>query len=170
MPIVMPHQFSGVDGFLGSRASLMLDVVVVAMLLVIPLLGLSIYFVRVRRNFALHRRINLLIGALLLLAIIAFEVDMRFMTDWKERAAPSPFFELGAWNAVWLLLIVHLCFAIPTAVLWIFVIAHALRRFPTPVAPNTHSRTHMLWARLAAVGMAGTAGTGWVFYWLAFVA
>src|SRR3990167_8559566 len=153
MPIVMPHQFSGVNGFLGSRASLMLDVVVVAMLLVIQLLGLSVYLVRVRRNYRLHRGINLLMGALLLLAIIAFEVDIRFVTDWKERAVPSPFFELGAWNAVWLLLIVHLFFAIPTALLWIFVIAHALRRFPTPAAPNAHSRTHMLWARLAAVGM-----------------
>ncbi|HVW45670.1 MAG TPA: DUF420 domain-containing protein, partial [Solirubrobacterales bacterium] len=63
---------------------------------------------------------------------------------------------------------VHLLFAVTTALLWIFVMVRALRRFPCPPAPNDHSRSHIFWARLAAIDMLLTAVTGWAFYWLAF--
>ena len=44
------------------------------------------------------------------------------------------------------------------------------RHFPRPAAPSTYSRQHTFWAWLATLGMTMTAVTGWVFYWLAFVA
>jgi uncharacterized membrane protein YozB (DUF420 family) len=97
-------------------------------------------------------------------------VDIRFFTDWQRLAAPSPFFEPGTWNPVWYSLIVHLCFAVPTLFLWGYVVIQALWKFPRPVGPSTHSAPHIFWARLAAIGMTMTAVTGWVFYWLAFVA
>ena len=78
--------FPGAEGFLGSRASLMLDVVFVAMLAVIPVMGWSIYQVRRRRRFALHKQVQLALAALLLVAVLAFEIDMR-LYGWEERAA-----------------------------------------------------------------------------------
>ena len=82
-----------------------------------------------------------------------------------------PYWRDGSWND-WVdcSLGVHLFFAIPTAVLWVFVIVQALRKFPAPPIPNQYSRRHILWARLAALEMLMTAFTGWVFYWLAFAA
>lgn len=165
-------ELPGLDGFLpGSRATIMLDVVFVAMFAVVPLMGWGIWLIRARRNYALHKRVQLTLGIVLLLAVAAFEIDMQFISDWRERAKPSPYF--GASEGVnWVMrsLYIHLFFAIPTAFLWIFVIVQALRKIPNPPRPCAYSRPHMFWARLAAIEMVLTAVTGWIFYCLAFVA
>ena len=71
---VTSESFPGIDGFLGTRASFMLDVVFLAMLAIVPVLCWSVYLVRYRRNYALHKRIQLLTGLVLLVAVVAFEV------------------------------------------------------------------------------------------------
>jgi putative membrane protein len=158
--------YRGIDGFLGTRASLMLDVVVLAMFAVLPVLGVSIWLVKFRRRYALHKAIQLTLGTVLLLTVAAFEIDMRFFTDWRERAAASP---LHA-DTLLYCLAVHLMFSVSTVLLWVAVIVAAVRRFPNPPQPSAHSRRHIFWARLAAADMVLTSVTGWIFYWLAFVA
>jgi len=167
----MDHQYPGIDGFLGTRGSLMLDVVFVAMFAILPVLAFSIYLVRYRRQYELHKKLQLAQGILLLVAVTAFEVDMQMLTEWELRAEPSRYFDPGAkWNCVvGYSLLIHLLFAVPSAVLWVVVIVQALRRFPRPPVPGQHSRQHVLWARLAAGCMVMTAVTGWIFYVLAFV-
>ncbi len=155
----------GIDGFLGSRASFGMDLVLVGLLAVLPLLAWSVHLVRNRRNFAAHKRLQLVIAAALLAAILIFEIDVRLISDWKLRAAPSPW-----WPTVVLAALgVHLVFAISTLVLWIWAVWEALLRFPAPPAPNAHSPRHKLVARLAAADLVMTAITGSTFYWLAFV-
>ncbi len=165
-------EFPGIDGFLGTRASIMLDVVFLAMFVVVPAMGVSIYLVRYHRNYAMHKTIQLTLGGVLLIAVTAFEVDMQFITDWQLRAAPSPYFSLdNKWGSpVGIALLVHLLFAVPTTVLWVVTIVQALRHFPSPPYPNSYSPRHVLWGRAAAIEMLMTAITGWVFYYLAFVA
>ena len=157
-----------IPGFLGTRASLMLDVVFLAMFAVLPVLFYSVYLVKYKRNFALHKRIQIVLGGVLLVTVTLFEVDMR-VNGWRPLAEPSPYYGDG-WTAVWICLYVHLVFAITTAVLWVWVIVAAIRRFPKPPAPGEHSRQHILLARLATFDMVATAVTGWIFYWLAFAA
>ena len=157
-------------GFLPTRGSFMLDFVVVGMFAILPLLGFSIYLVRYRKEFQWHKRLQIALASILLVTVVAFEVDLRFLTDWKALAEPSPYYQPDSWNPVWYSLIVHLGFAIPTPLLWIYVTVQALRHFPNPVAPNAHSKQHRFWARLAAIGMLMTGTTGTVFYYLAFVA
>ena len=159
--------YSGIDGFLGTRASFMLDVVFLAMFVVVPVLGWSIWLVRYRQRYALHKRVQLVLAAVLLIAVTAFEVDMRFLSKWEERAVRPP--ATAPSGGVYTALYVHLCFAVTTALLWIWVVVAAVRRFPKPPAPAEHSRQHIILARLAAIDMLLTAVTGWVFYWLAFV-
>ena len=48
----------GIDGFLGTRASFMLDVVALAMAVLLPVLGWSIYLVKYRQKYALHKRVQ----------------------------------------------------------------------------------------------------------------
>lgn len=168
----LAQQFPGIDGFLGTRGSVMLDIVFLAMFAVVPLLGFSVYVVKYRRAYDLHKKLQLVMGTVLLLAVAAFEIDMQFLTEWELRAVPSPYFDL---NQKWtcpagLSLLIHLMFAIPTFVLWIVVMVQALRLFAHPPKPGKHSLSHMLWGKLATAGMVGTAVTGWVFYYLAFVA
>jgi len=157
-------------GFLGNRGSLMIDVVFVAMFLVLPVLYWSIFSVRSRSRYGFHKRLQVALGVVLLIAVSAFELEMR-LVGWQHRAEPSPYWRAGGWNDLvdWSLA-VHLTCAIPTFLVWIVVITQALRRFPRPAAPNHHSRHHRIWGWCATVGMTLTATTGWVFYWLAFVA
>jgi uncharacterized membrane protein YozB (DUF420 family) len=158
--------FPGWDGFLGTRASFMLDVVCIGMVLVMLILSWSIRQVRMHRNFQLHKRIQLGLAALLLVVLTGFEIDIRF-NGWRDRAAGeiggSP--TQGVYVALW----IHLFFAISTVLLWIIVITRALRRFPNPPVPNEHSAFHRRFGWLAAIDMLMTTLTGWVFYVLAFV-
>ena len=158
--------YPGWNGFLGTRASFMLDLVVVAMLVVVILMGWSIRQVKTHGHFMLHKRMQLILAALLAVTVTAFEIDMR-LHGWEDRAAGM----IGgsASTAVWGALAIHLCFAITTVVLWPVVIGLALWRFPRPPAPGSHSASHRRWARLAAWDMLLTAISGWIFYLLAFV-
>ena len=158
-------------GFLPTRGSLMLDFVFVAMFGIVPILAYSIYAVKYRGRFQLHKTIQIALGAVLLVAVAAFEIDVQFFNDWEVLAAESRFFTPGSkWNnPVGYSLAIHLFFAIPTAFLWVYVIVQAVRKFPRPPAPGEHSRQHKFWARLAAIEMFLTAVTGWIFYVLAFV-
>ena len=165
-----PGVGESMNGFLGTRASLMLDVVAVAMVVLLPILGFSIYQVMYRRRYALHKRIQLTLGAVLLVTVALFEADMR-IHGWRHRAAASPYTAHdGSTDWVAAALAVHLFFSITAALLWIVVIFRALRNFPIPPQPGPHSTWHRRIGMLAALDMVCTAVTGWLFYWLAFVA
>lgn len=159
-------EFSGINGFLGTRASIMLDVVFLAMFAVLPLLAWSIRLVKVHRRYALHKRVQLTVGIVLLVAVALFEIDLQLVTNWRERAALSPYYSTWVFPSLY----VHLFFAVPTAFLWLVVVVRALRSFPSPPVPGPHSASHRFWAWLATWEMVGTAVTGWVFYYLSFVA
>jgi hypothetical protein len=157
--------YPGIDGFLGTRASLMLDVLVLAMLVVVVVLSWSVYQVKFRQRYALHKWTQVTLGVALLVVVVLFEVDVR-LHGWESRAAG------GAEHApaiVWYSLSIHLVFAVSSIVLWPVTIILALRNFPNPPHPSTHSRIHVPLARLSAAVMVITAFTGWTFYYLAFV-
>lgn len=155
------------QGFLPTRGSFMLDFVVLAMFGVLAIMTVSIGLVRFRQMYQLHKQIQITLAVVLLITIVAFEVDLRLITkDWRQLAQPSAYFESGAVDiSLW----IHLVFAIPTPFVWGFVIVQAIRRFPSPVKPNEYSARHKIWARIAAFFMFATAITGWIFYTLAFV-
>jgi len=158
-------QFPGIDGFVGTRASVMLDVVFLAMVLVLPVLGFSVWLVRVRRSYGRHKRVQLALAGVLLVAVLAFEVDMRFISGWRERAEPSAFWPVGVWTSLY----VHLVFSVSTTFIWLAVVIGALRKMPSPPGPSAYGKWHRRLGWIAVVDMVLTAVTGWVFYWLAFV-
>jgi uncharacterized membrane protein YozB (DUF420 family) len=158
--------YPGWNGFLGTRASFMLDAVCVGMIVVMLLLSWSIQQVRVHRNFQLHKRLQITLAGLLAIVLTAFELDIRF-NGWEHRAAGSLDGEPA--QAVYTALWIHLFFALTTVVLWIVVIARGLWHFPNPPLPNEHSPFHRRFGWLAAIDMLLTTITGWVFYVLAFM-
>ena len=145
----------------------MLDFVALAMLFVLISLSVSIYAVRFKKNPKLHRTIQIATAVILTIALIGFEVDVRFITKWRELAQPSPFYENGVVD--WCLTI-HLLFAIPTPIIWGIVIFMAVRRFKTGFGQGSFNRFHRISGRIAAIFMVMTSLTGWVFYYVAFVA
>ena len=70
------------QGFLGYQSTFMLDFVVSALVLIVPVLLTSLYLVKVRRNYVAHRNIQLALAAVLLVTVIAFEVDIRIHGSW----------------------------------------------------------------------------------------
>ena len=162
--------FPGIDGFLGTRGSFMLDVVFVGMLAIVPVMLFSIWTARRKRRFQQHKLMQLCTAFTLLFVVLAFELEVR-ISGWTERAQPSPHWIDGRWND-WIdySLGIHLCFAIPTPLVWAVVIVRAQKRFPKPPNPNQHSSSHRLWGQIAASLMTLTAITGWAFYWFAFAA
>lgn len=166
---VLLGQYPGINGFLGSRGSFMLDFVFLAMFAVVPLMCWGISLAK-QRKFTLHKRVQLALALILLVAVTAFEIEMR-MVGWEERAEPSPYWMDSGWNdVVHYALGIHLFFAIPTALIWIYVVVQAMRLFPTPAKPSKHSPSHRYWGMIASVEMFMTAVTGWIFYYVAFVA
>jgi uncharacterized membrane protein YozB (DUF420 family) len=159
-------QFPGTDGFLGSRASLMLDLLFLTMFVVVAVLAWSVYQVKFRRRYGVHKRVQVVLGIVLLAAVILFEIDIQ-RHGWQDRAAG----QIGGQvrSDVWAALYVHLVFAVSSVIVWPIVIVRALRNFANPPAPGPHSRWHKRWGWFAAVDMVLTAVTGWVFYWLAFM-
>jgi putative membrane protein len=158
--------YPGIDGFLGTRASVSLDLLFLGMIAIVPVLAWSVYQVKFRRRYGLHKRVQVVLGLLLLVAVVIFELDIR-LNGWRERAAG----QLGGdppqivWNALY----IHLVFALAATVLWPVVIVRALRNFPNPCMPAPHSVFHKRWGLIAAIDMTITAVTGCTFYWLAFV-
>jgi putative membrane protein len=161
------------NGFLGFDASFMLDFVVCALVLVVPVLACSIFAVKFRRNYVLHRNLQLALAVILLLAVSAFEIDMRMHGGWiniinKDPAQPR--LTGDALETVRTALYIHMCFAITTPLLWGTTIFLALKRFPNPPQPGDHSRLHKTLGWLSTIDITMTSVTGLVFYYLAFVA
>jgi hypothetical protein len=128
------------DGFLGYRASLMLDIVVCALVIVVPTLLASLYAVKIRGNYALHRFLQVMLGIVLLMTVGLFEIDMRLhggiVGILAKRSRPLSAKEL---TSFYRLLYVHLFFAISTVVLWAVTLSLALRRIPAPPGPISPS-------------------------------
>jgi uncharacterized membrane protein YozB (DUF420 family) len=154
------------NGFLPTRGSLMLDFVTVAMVAVSLLLLLSVYWAK--RQWRWHRALQITLAVILLVAIVAFEVDLRFFSDWQKLAEPSPYYESG-WVHRWLW--VHLGFAVPTPFLWAGLIFVSLKGQPQNPAEHVQfANWHKRWGWASVILMWLTAVTGWVFYWVSFVA
>ncbi len=150
----------------------MLDVVVCALLAVVPALLWSLFEVKVRRRYAVHRNIQLVLAAVLLLAVLLFEVDMRLQGGWRNiinRDPANPRLAGEALDQVRTLLYVHLCFAVSTPILWGATIYLALKRFPNPPVPGPHSELHKKLGWLSVLDIVMTSVTGLAFYYMAFV-
>lgn len=153
-------------GFIpGSRGTFMMDVVVTAMVALVPLLTWSVYLAHGPRNFSTHKRLQQSMGLVLLLTVIAFEVEVR-LSGWRQHAVTSPYYE----TSLFPLLYVHLFFAVGTFSLWILTLGLAMRKIPDPPAPSAHSQWHRRLGKLTVMGTYCTSVTGWTFYYMAFLA
>ncbi len=159
-------------GFLGYPTTFMLDFVVCALIVIVPLLLWSLWLVRFRRNYSAHKRLQIALGLILLAAVTAFEVDMRLHGGWENILAQQQLAE-AAFNAKiaevrpWLYL--HLVFAVSTPLLWATTITLAVQRFGANPVPGKHSRLHKILGWASAIDVSLTSVTGLMFYYVAFV-
>ena len=162
------------NGFLGFQASLMLDVVVCALVLVVPTLLYSLYLVKFQRNYLWHRNLQMTLGVVLLIAVGAFEIDLQLVHNGWENIVNRPNTEPRLTgdrlefvrNVLW----VHLVFAVSTPFLWATTIVLAWKRMPSPPAPCAHSGLHKKLGWLSTIDITLTSVTGLTWYYFAFVA
>ena len=162
------------NGFLGNNASFMLDAVVVALIAVVPTLLYSIYLVKFRKQYLLHRNMQVTLGVVLLLTVGAFEVDLQLVHGGWENVVNKPDAKPrltgDALESVRTVLWIHLVFAITTPLFWATTICLALKRFPSPPVPGDHSGLHKKLGWASAIDITLTSVTGLWFYYVAFVA
>ncbi len=160
------------QGFLGYHATFMLDVVVCALVLLVPALAVSVYLVKYRRQYAWHRRLQLMLAGILFLAVAAFEVDVQMVHHGWQNIVKSarPDMSTESLNFARSVLYVHLVFAISTPLLWLLTISLALLKFGKPAFPSRHSPLHKFLGWCSAGDLALTSATGLLFYYFAFIA
>lgn len=160
-------------GFLGYPTTFMLDFVVCALVLVVPLLLLSLWLVKFRRKYLAHKRLQIVLGVVLLAAVTAFEVDVQLVHGgWEKIVAKQNLDEAALAAKIasvrpWLL--VHLVFAVTTPFLWVATIVLALRRFGSNPMPGAHSKLHSLLGWASTIDITLTSVTGLLFYYVAFM-
>lgn len=161
-------------GFLGYDTTFMLDVVVCALVVVVPLLLYSLYLVKVQRDYRRHRNLQVLLGVVLLAAVSAFEVDVQLVHGGWEQIVNKPGKPVRltseALEEIRRILRIHLAFAISTPLLWATTLILAWRRYPNPPVPGPHSRWHKPLGWLSTIDLVGTSVTGLWFYYAAFMA
>ena len=161
------------DGFLGYRTSFMLDFVVCALVIIVPVLLTSICLVKFSRRFKQHRFLQTQICAVLLVAVGAFEIDLQIVHGGWQNVVKKSYSDGTLWAQrvsevqPWLWL--HLVFAVTTPVLWIITLWMAYRRFPSPPVPGSHSQVHRRLGWVSTIDVTLTAITGLIFYYVAFV-
>ncbi|MDB4439431.1 DUF420 domain-containing protein [Planctomicrobium sp.] len=160
-------------GFLGYDASFMLDFVVTALVLIVPVLLYSLYVIKFQRNFVLHRNLQIGLGIVLLVAVTAFEVDTQWAHGgWENivnKNPESPRLSGDAYQHARQVLWIHLVFAVTTPFLWAATLIYALKRFPNPPQPGDHSKLHKTLGWLSVIDIVLTSVTGLWFYYTAFV-
>ena len=157
------------DGFLGYKSSFMLDVVVCALVVLVPVIAFSLYQVRWRRNYTLHRNLQILLGVILLVAVTAFEIDVQLVHGGWEKIVqkrPTPPERIEFLRRV---LWVHLVFAVATPLLWGYTLVMALKQFPKLPEPCAYSRMHRVLGWVSTVDIVLTSITGLAFYYLAII-
>ena len=153
------------SGFLGTPASLMLDVVICSLIIIVPALIASIYLVKWRRDYLRHKWIQIVISCALILIVGLFEIDMQLQGGFWVMAKDSPYAQTAFLHN---LLYIHLVFSISTVVLWLTTFVTALRYVPNPPAPSRFSRKHKFLAWISVGDLVATVVTGLMVYYYGF--
>ncbi len=149
-----------------SRAPFSFDLLIIILTLILPILSYSIYVVKVKQNYRLHKKLQIFISILLLITILVFEVDVR-LNGWIHLAKKSPYYN----TILWPVLYIHLILAISVTILWILVFTRAIRRIKLPPdLDHKEIKFHKKFASLASIGLYLATLTGILFYYFAFLA
>ncbi|CAA6798794.1 MAG: Unknown protein [uncultured Sulfurovum sp.] len=152
------------SGFLGTRASLFIDIIV-SFLVMLPLLsGISI-FLAIRKHLKLHQVTQLLLFLLTLafLGIFAYIVHYREAFDLllQESSVDRA--------TILVLLVVHAFIASVTLVFWFFVLIYALSDRRRRALPGLYSESHKKAGKCVFTAIALTASSSVSIYWVLFV-
>jgi putative membrane protein len=154
-----------VIGFLETRASLYMDLIV-SFLAVLPLLsGLSIVFA-IRKHLKLHQVTQFLLFFLTLTALAFFAYVVHYKEGFDFLVKES---SLDATTAL-AILVVHIIISIVTLTLWMFALIYALSDKKRRALPGVYSASHAQAGKRVFKGIVLTALSSVGIYWVLFIA
>jgi putative membrane protein len=151
------------NGFLGTRADLVIDLVVV-LFAVLPFALMATIRLASKRRFQTHRTLQILLFSCAFLVTLALEVDLR-MTDLLVITKQRPMYGSMLTKTIFL---VHVVIAVLTFLSWLTLLLRSKRRFRQNL-PGEFSRQHRLWGQIVLVGVTLTSITGITLYVVVFV-
>ena len=154
-------------GFLGTRADMLMDVVVLSFIVILPILIWSWRLARHTKQFSQHRRIQLALALTLLVVVGVFEYDLSKSGGIFELTKSSPYAGSVLLNTT---IYVHTLFAVVASLIWLVLIAFSLWKFGANPEPGKFSRTHRAWGKAGMITMILAGLTSPPLYYLGFVA
>jgi len=155
----------GTDGILGSRATAAVDVAYLLLLVIIPLFVWSLEALLVRRNYRLHKRIQLALTPAFLVAFAILARDF-LLGDWRTRAVKDAGEAIAPITLM--TLSIHVAFLVTSLLIWVVLLVAAIRRVPNPPGPCKFGPTYLFWIVLLGLQTFLAMLTGWEFYMLAY--
>lgn len=152
------------QGFLGTRADVLLDIIVIAVTLVPFILIYSFQKVR-SGNHSIHSKIQTLLFFVVLTAVVLFEVNIRISGGSGSLLQGSAFagneyFRIFLW--------IHIAVATLTYSGWGFLLLISNKKWTTRLLPGEFSVNHKKWGKIIFAGACFTSFSGLVVYILGF--
>lgn len=149
-----------IEGFLGTRADLIVDIVMVASAALPFLMYGAIRFAK-KGEYDRHKWAQIILFTVVILLVIGLEVDIRF-GGLDQVIEQSHYYGTAVLTTIF---IIHLIFAISSALLWLWLIIVSARRYPV------HFRfPHKKYGILVFIDIVLTTITGWILYAMVFSA
>jgi putative membrane protein len=152
------------DGFLGTRANLVFDLIIIVEIVVIGVLLYSIGQARMKR-YGRHKAIMLTTLLAVALVLVLFEVNLRASGGAGAVFRQSRF---AGTRALTTAIYVHLLFAISTVAAWVTLVITSLVKHPTSL-PGSFSPAHRPWGKVVLCGFLLVTASALVVYVLGFV-
>ncbi len=151
-------------GGLFPNTDILIDIVNFSFVVIVPALIYS--WMKVRKGeYSFHKKIQLTLFAVLFVAVILFEVDLKMRGGIFEMVKDSQFAGTTFLNSlIWF----HMFVSITTSFIWVGLIAGSLWKFTSPPMPNSFSGIHKFWGKIGMIDMILTGITGVMLYVLGF--
>ncbi len=154
-----------VAGFLGTRASLLLDIIVTFLALLPLFTGISIMFAT-RRELRLHQVTQFLLFFLMLIILLLFAYVVHYKTGFEALLQESTINPTIAFIG----LIIHIVISLVTFTLWMFALLYALSDKKRRGLPGVYSMSHANAGKRVFKFILLTALSSVSIYWMLFMA
>jgi len=147
------------QGFLGTRADLIIDVVMTISGF-LPAIMMFTFYLAAKGKTRLHKNMQFALLLLVTILVVALEVDVR-SGDLQAAGALSAYHDSTILSVVF---VVHLFFAITTFFGWIWLVVKSARLYPKGFKTFNHKK----WGKILFVDIVLTVVTGWMMYIMVF--
>ncbi len=147
-----------IEGFLGTRADIIIDTVMLASTLLPFMLIVAIGYAQ-KGKYDVHKWLQIVLFVVVNVLVIALEVDIR-IGGLDEVIAKSPYYGSTELLSVF---IIHLIVAVSSTLLWFWLIVVSSKRYPVHF-----TFAHKKYGRIVFVDIVLTMLTGWGLYAMVF--